>query len=1025
MKFCCHCSSVLGFELALECCSVRWWKGYFWMGEAEAVVSDGIMEMESSARAELKRNCEWIVDGTENVPRAKKHLREASNDAESGLEPSAESPTEDALRNTSLEPIAESPVEDCFNNALAEPCAKSNEKKALDGQWENSARAVRKEDSSDTSLGPHHELEHCDQRHAKQASSDSKEVVLSDRKHTNEALDDNEVENGIKEASNEDMLSEVSNPNLSPREITSSGQKIGSQSTELGGIKIQGGCGEVSSLYSGDSSAEESLNEEEHSGNDGSGEVSTSRVVLEIPEHVSTTGIRKITLKFSKPKDEYENISYVSAAKPEPGKYGFGYHEVHAHSTSTVASVNRDMYLNTYRGSFHETRVPCLSTPNKELKMSKKVIPDNYPANVKKLLSTGILEGARVKYISMNGERELSGIIRDGGYLCSCSLCNFSQVLSAYEFELHAGAKTRHPNNHIYLANGKPVYSIIQELKTAPLSMIDEVIKEVAGSSVNEENFQVWKANLQQNNLVVTTHANTSDQLSDTYSDTSWPNQMVKDRLTPASGFCTANNYLYLDSHTETEHRKRVIKKPGWLLASSDVEDKKCSEGGLKKRDNDLHRLLFMPNGLPDGTDLAYYSKGKKILGGYKQGNGIVCSCCHSEISPSQFEAHAGWAAKRQPYRHIYTSSGLTLHDIALMLANGRNIANSNSDDMCAVCGDGGELIICDGCPRAFHPACLSLQSGPTSDWHCPYCLDKSFPARKAPGRPSIARQTRVVKAPQSVGGGCVVCRTPDFSVAKFDDRTILLCDQCEKEYHVGCLRGRGLCDLKELPRDKWFCCKECHVIYMALQNFVLNGAEVVPSSVSAKINKKHEEKGLSSVTANDVQWRILSGKSRYPEHLPLLSRAAAIFQECFDPIVAKSGRDLIPIMVYGRNISGQEFGGMYCVLLIVKSIVVSAGLLRIFGREVAELPLVATSRDNQGKGYFLALFSCIERLLFSMDVKTLVLPAAEEAQSIWTKRLGFRKMSNVRVSRYTRELQFTVFKGTTMLEKEVQWAGE
>ncbi|CDP06643.1 unnamed protein product [Coffea canephora] len=809
--------------------------------------------------------------------------------------------------------------------------------------------------------------------------------------HTNEVPDDIEMENGVKEASNEDMFSEVSNPNLSPREITSSSKKIGIQSTEPGGIKIQGGCGEVSSLCSGNSSAEESLNEEEHSGNDGSGEVSTSCVVLEIPEHVSTTGIRKITLKFSKRKDEHENISYLSAAQPETGEY-----------------------------------VPFLSTPNKELKMSKKVVPDNYPANVKKLLSTGILEGARVKYISMNGERELSGIIRDGGYLCSCSLCNFCQVLSAYEFELHAGAKTRHPNNHIYLANGKPVYSIIQELKTAPLSMIDEVIKDVAGSSVNEENFQVWKANLQQNNLVATTHVNTHDQLSDTYySDTSCPNRMVKDKFTPASGFCTTNNYLNLDSHTEAEHRKRVIKKPGWLLASSDVEDKKCSEGGLKKRDNDLHRLLFMPNGLPDGTDLAYYSKGKKILGGYKQGSGIVCSCCHSEISPSQFEAHAGWAAKRQPYRHIYTSSGLTLHDIALMLANGRNIANSNSDDMCAVCGDGGELIICDGCPRAFHPACLCLQSGPTSGWHCPYCLDKSFPARKAPGRPSIARQTRVVKAPQSVGGGCVVCRTPDFSVAKFDDRTILLCDQCEKEYHVGCLRERGLCDLKELPRDKWFCCNDCNMIYTALQNFVLNGAEAVPSSMFAKINKKHEEKGLASVTANDVQWRILSGKSRYPEHLPLLSRAAAIFRECFDPIVAKSGRDLIPIMVYGRNISGQEFGGMYCILLIVKSVVVSAGLLRIFGREVAELPLVATSRDNQGKGYFLALFSCIERLLFSMDVKTLVLPAAEEAQSIWTKRLGFRKMSNVRVSRYTRELQFTVFKGTTMLEKEVQWAGQ
>lgn len=33
------------------------------------------------------------------------------------------------------------------------------------------------------------------------------------------------------------------------------------------------------------------------------------------------------------------------------------------------------------------------------------------------------------------------------------------------------------------------------------------------------------------------------------------------------------------------------------------------------------------------------------------------------------------------------------------------------------------------------------------------------------------------------------------------------------------------------------------------------------------------------------------------------------------------------------------------------------------------------------------------------MNVKTLVLPAAEEAESMWTRKLGFRKMSDEKVS--------------------------
>lgn len=41
------------------------------------------------------------------------------------------------------------------------------------------------------------------------------------------------------------------------------------------------------------------------------------------------------------------------------------------------------------------------------------------------------------------------------------------------------------------------------------------------------------------------------------------------------------------------------------------------------------------------------------------------------------------------------------------------------------------------------------------------------------------------------------------------------------------------------------------------------------------------------------------------------------------------------------------------------RSVVVSAGLLRVFGREVAELPIVATSREHQGKVCILGFKIC------------------------------------------------------------------
>lgn len=56
-------------------------------------------------------------------------------------------------------------------------------------------------------------------------------------------------------------------------------------------------------------------------------------------------------------------------------------------------------------------------------------------------------------------------------------------------------------------------------------------------------------------------------------------------------------------------------------------------------------------------------------------------------------------------------------------------------------------------------------------------------------------------------------------------------------------------------------------------------------------------------------------------------------------------------------------------------------------------------------QGYFQLLFSCIEKLLAFLNVQSLVLPAAEEAESIWTEKFGFTKIrpdqvnSNIRLN--------------------------
>ncbi|KAL9336733.1 hypothetical protein Peur_071221 [Populus x canadensis] len=483
---------------------------------------------------------------------------------------------------------------------------------------------------------------------------------------------------------------------------------------------------------------------------------------------------------------------------------------------------------------------------------------------------------------------------------------------------------------------------------------------------------------------------------------------------------------------------KSVLLSKSFKNTTPGISSQKTYQWKITTKDQRLHRLVFEEGGLPDGTELAYYARGQKLLGGYKRGFGILCHCCNCEVSPSTFEAHAGWATRKKPYACIYTSNGVSLHDLAISLSKSRKYSSQDNDDLCIICADGGDLLLCDGCPRAFHKGCASLSTVPSGDWYCQHCQNtfqrekfvehnaNAFAAGRVSEIDSIEQITkrcfRIVKNVEAELTGCALCRGYDFMRSGFGPRTIILCDQCEKEFHVGCLRSHKMANLKELPKGNWFCCMDCSRIHSTLQKLLIRGAEKLPDSLLNDIKKKHEEKGLNISDSIDVRWTLLSGKIASPENKLLLSRALSIFQECFDPIVDSTiGRDLIPLMVYGKNSKGQDYGGMYCAVLIVNSCIVSAGILRVFGEEVAELPLVATRNGDHGKGYFQLLFSCIEKLLAFLNVQNLVLPAAEEAESIWIEKFGFQKIKPEQLSKYRKNCcQMVRFEGTSMLQKAV-----
>ncbi|EPS71321.1 hypothetical protein M569_03436, partial [Genlisea aurea] len=664
------------------------------------------------------------------------------------------------------------------------------------------------------------------------------------------------------------------------------------------------------------------------------------------------------------------------------------------------------------------------------------------PKRVKDLLKTGLLEGLRVRYVHGLEVRippnfELRGIIQGTGILCFCDVCDGRKAVTPNKFELHAHSGNKSPPECIYLENGKSLRNVLNLCKAndSDSGSVVQVILDAIGCS---------------NSTTALCHACKGIiPEADADSDMLLCNAcfMVKERDADRVNVsdCVDRPPLTISSASISStslHDVLDVEQ----ISSNNPQPKR--QGRVTRKDLRMHKFVFSEDILPDGTALSYFMHGKKRLDGVKKGGGILCMCCNEVVSPSQFEGHAGFPSRRKPYMSIYTSNGVSLHQLSLELSKNRRIYSPDeNDDLCSICEDGGDLLCCENCPRSFHSECIGMSTIPEGKWYCKYCQGmyerekfsendaNAIAAGWVPGVDPLAeisqRCIRIIGAFATDVGGCAICREHDFSSPEFTDRTVILCDQCEREYHVGCLRENEMDDLKALPDGEWFCCKQCGSINSAIQKLVLDGekglADDLLSHIMTKKKRREEEQRVLEndhpiPTPHSVKWRIISGKDSSEDTRAWLSGAVSIFHDCFDPIAdASTGRhDLIPHMVYGRQFKDRDFCGIHCAMLTVDCVVVSAGLFRVFGEDVAELPLVATRSDSQGNGYFQCLYHCIENFLKSQNVKDLVLPAADEAESLWKNRFGFRRIGQEQLGMYKRSYQMMIFEGTAVLHKRI-----